>query len=143
MSCRRPLFVLTTLLLLALLVFDATAQRRSRRRGNSLSPEDYQAVRLLKKAQDLHTAGSFEQAQKMLENVVDKWPASKVRFQVWLTMGKHAMDRGRWAEAIPSLKKLEHLRAPKGKEEVELDVTVGSPFLPQRAIAASSVEPAK
>jgi TolA-binding protein len=117
MSHRRPFFVLTTLLLLALLVFDATAQRRSRRRGNSLSPEDYQAVRLLKKAQDLHTSGSFDQAQKMLENVVDKWPASNVRFQVWLTMGKHAMDRGRWGEAIPSLKKLEHLRMQHVKKQ--------------------------
>jgi outer membrane protein assembly factor BamD (BamD/ComL family) len=107
----------------------AAREARSRDAGEE-GAEEYQAMRLLEKAQDLHNAGDYEQAQKMLENIVDKWPNSKVRFRVWLTMGKQAMDRGHWADAITAFTRVGTiLRGTEKLFDEDLEVYLESLYL--------------
>ncbi len=88
----------------------------ARERRSEVAPEDrradFEANRLLERAQDYLNMGEHERGLQMLQSIVDRWPASPIRYQVWLVMGRFHMDQHKWAEAIPVFARLQELKRP-------------------------------
>ena len=109
-------FVANSFLPLALVLclqpcLNLQAQETSRRRRRpKKSAADIQASRLLKKAQDFISLKEHERGVKMLQTVIDQYPASFVRYQAYLTFGKHYVDTHKEADAIRAFAKIKELK---------------------------------
>ena len=88
----------------------AGAQGQTRGEGGN-----YAAFRLLRKGQDLLEAGEHDRGTKILETIVEQYPADPIRFRAYLALGKHALSRSQQMEAIGYLRNLNSLEQP-GKE---------------------------
>lgn len=73
---------------------------------------EFEASRLLDKAQEYLRMGENERGLQMLQSIVDRWPANRIRFQAWLVMGRYYMEAHKWAEAIPNFGRLKDLQKP-------------------------------
>lgn len=89
----------------------ARARRDDAAAGGDRQAE-FEANRLLEKAQEYLRVGENERGFLMLQSIVDRWPAQPIRFQVWLIMGRHSMDANKWADAIPYFTRLLELKKP-------------------------------
>jgi outer membrane protein assembly factor BamD (BamD/ComL family) len=84
---------------------------------------DVEARRLLDKAEDLLKGGEKERAVKMLETIIEQYPASRVRYAVYLTLGRHLISAHEQGKAIAYLANLKALEVPGGeipKEDREI-----------------------
>jgi TolA-binding protein len=115
------LAIVTTLLLPQA----AEAQRPRRTRGEAAQGQaeggkqgdggNYAAFQLLRKGQELLDAGEHDRGAKILETIVEQYPADPIRFRAYLALGKHALSRSQQMEAIGYLRNLKALEQP-GKE---------------------------
>jgi tetratricopeptide (TPR) repeat protein len=127
---RAPLarcLCLVALLAAVLMPQSAEAQRPRRARGGEESQDaggqgqtrgeggNYAAYQLLRKGQELLDAGEHDRGMKILETIVEQYPADSIRFRAYLALGKHALSRSQQMEAIGYLRNLNGLEQP-GKE---------------------------
>jgi len=89
---------------------DAAIQGQTRGEGGN-----YAAFQLLRKGQELLEAGEHDRGTKILETIVEQYPADSIRFRAYLALGKHALSRSQQMEAIGYLRNLNGLEQP-GKE---------------------------
>jgi TolA-binding protein len=89
---------------------DAPATRREGRGGGG-----YAALQLFRKGQELLDAGEHDRGRKILETIVEQYPADPIRFKARLALGRHALARSEQVEAIAHLRALKPLDQP-GKE---------------------------
>jgi outer membrane protein assembly factor BamD (BamD/ComL family) len=89
---------------------DAGAPAATRGEGGN-----YAAFQLLRKGQELLDAGEHDRGTKILETIVEQYPADPIRFQAYLALGKHALSRSQQMDAINYLRNLKALEQP-GKE---------------------------
>jgi TolA-binding protein len=73
---------------------------------------DMEAGRLLDKANELLTAGESERGIRMLETVVEQYPASRVRFAAYLALGRHCVNAREHMKAVSYLSNLKGLENP-------------------------------
>jgi TolA-binding protein len=76
---------------------------------------NYAAFQLLRKGQELLDAGEHDRGAKILETIVEQYPADPIRFRAYLALGKHALSRSQQMDAIGYLRNLKALEQP-GKE---------------------------
>ena len=124
--CGRG-FCLVALIAAMLMPQPAEAQRPRRARGGDESPDtgaqgqtrgeggNYAAFQLLRKGQELLDAGEHDRGTKILETIVEQYPADPIRFRAYLALGKYALSRSQQMEAIGYLRNLNSLEQP-GKE---------------------------
>lgn len=103
----------------------AEAQRPRRQRGKAAQAGadgakqgdggNYAAFQLLRKGQELLDSGEHDRGAKILETIVEQYPADPIRFRAYLALGKHALSRSQQMEAIGYLRNLKALEQP-GKE---------------------------
>jgi TolA-binding protein len=109
----------------------AEAQRPRRGRGEDAQGEkkgesgNYAAFQLLRKGQELLDSGEHDRGQKILETIVEQYPADPIRFKAYLALGKHALSRSEQMEAIGYLRNLKALEQPG----VEMDAETRDLFL--------------
>jgi TolA-binding protein len=108
----------------------AEAQRPRRSRGEAAQGEkgesgNYAAFQLLRKGQELLDSGEHDRGQKILETIVEQYPADPIRFKAYLALGKHALSRSEQMEAIGYLRNLKALEQPG----VEMDAETRDLFL--------------
>jgi len=89
-------------------------RRTADARAPSISEDDSAARRLLKRADDLFLARETERAVKMIESVIEQYPASKAAFEAWLALGKHHLDVADYPAALGALR---HLGALKKSDQ--------------------------
>jgi TolA-binding protein len=89
---------------------DAGAPAATRGEGGN-----YAAFQLLRKGQELLDAGEHDRGTKILETIVEQYPADPIRFRAYLALGKHALARSQQMDAINFLRNLKALEQP-GKE---------------------------
>jgi tetratricopeptide (TPR) repeat protein len=118
---------LVALIAAVLMPQPAEAQRPRRTRGGEESQDaggsgqtrgeggNYAAYQLLRKGQELLDAGEHDRGTKILETIVEQYPADPIRFRAYLALGKHALSRSQQMEAIGYLRNLNGLEQP-GKE---------------------------
>lgn len=130
-SIRCPVAALPVALLaivaMLLLPQPAEGQRPRRTRGGDEAQEagpqgqargeggNYAAFQLLRKGQELLDAGEHDRGAKILETIVEQYPADPIRFRAYLALGKHALSRSQQMEAIGFFRNLKALEQP-GKE---------------------------
>lgn len=116
--------------LLALVMADSAAAQRPRRtRGEAAQGQaegggqgdaaGYAAVQLLRRGQELLDSGEHERGAKILETIVEQYPADPIRFRAYLALGKHALARSQQMEAIGYLRNLKALDQPGQELEGE------------------------
>jgi len=94
----------------------ATGGEAGKRKEAAPAAGELAARRLLKRARDLLLADEAERAVKMLETIVEQHPKSDVRFEAYLTLGKHYLDAGDPARGVNVLRHLGALQ----REDAEL-----------------------
>lgn len=119
-----------TLLLFPLCLNEALAERPRKQRPASKTPGDFEANRLLKKAQDFVAIREHERGEKMLLTIIDQYPQSFVRYKAWLSLGKHYLDTHKQEEAVRAFAHLKQLKQPdKNMEEEELEIYLEGLYL--------------
>jgi len=104
----------------------AEAQRATRRRGEAAAEAgNYAAFQLLRKGEELLEAGEHDRGTKILETIIEQYPADPIRFRAYLALGKHALSRSEQVEAIGHLRNLKGLEQPGA----ELDPATRELFL--------------
>jgi len=78
----------------------------------SISEDESAARRLLKRADALFLVRETERAVKVIESVIEQYPASKAAFEAWLALGKHYVDVADYPAAIDALRHLNALKKP-------------------------------
>lgn len=86
---------------------DAEAEGAKQGEGST-----YAAIQLLRKGQELLDAGEHDRGAKILETIVEQYPADPIRFRAYLGLGKHALARSQQMEAIGYLRNLQALEQP-------------------------------
>ncbi len=76
---------------------------------------DVEAVRLVDKANELLTAGESERGVKMLETVIEQYPASQARFAAYLALGRYYVNARDQMKAISYLSNLKLLENAAGE----------------------------
>ena len=90
----------------------------------------YAARRLFKRAQELLEAGERERGVKMLETIIDQYPAEKLRFEAYLALGRHYFETYDQEKAIDQLRNLEKLRtAERDPEGADRDIYLEGLYL--------------
>jgi tetratricopeptide (TPR) repeat protein len=79
--------------------------------GNAESSE-FEAGRLLSKGRELLAAQDEERGVRMLENILEQFPASRARFQAGIELGKHWIAKGDPGKAIACLNLVKSLEQP-------------------------------
>lgn len=74
--------------------------------------DDLAARRLVQRANELLTAGDTERAVKMYESVLEQFPASAVRYEAMLGLGRHYLNNHEAAKAVGYLARLRDLDKP-------------------------------
>ena len=127
MTTLRPGVLAIAIAATLLLPQAAEAQRPRRTRGEAAQGQgqaeggkqgdggNYAAFQLLRKGQELLDAGEHDRGAKILETIVEQYPADPIRFRAYLALGKHALSRSQQMEAIGYLRNLKALEQP-GKE---------------------------
>jgi TolA-binding protein len=90
----------------------AAAQRPSRQRDSKADADAYAALQLLRRAQELLDSGEHDRGTKILETILEQYPADPIRFKARLALGKHALSRSEQQEAIGHLRALRNLEQP-------------------------------
>jgi tetratricopeptide (TPR) repeat protein len=112
---RVPGYVLLAAVLLASALPPAGAAEeesgRERRRQPAAAESEMEARRLLVRAHELLDALETERGVRMLESIAEQYPASRVRFEAWLALGKHYLDARDQAKAVHYLGQLRALDA--------------------------------
>jgi TolA-binding protein len=104
----------------------AEAQRVARKRGEAAAGGgNYAAFQLLQKGQELLASGEHDRGTKILETIIEQYPADPIRFKAYLALGKHALERSEQMEAIGHLRNLKGLEQPG----VEMDAETRDLFL--------------
>ena len=104
----------------------AEAQRAARKRGEATPGSgNYAAYQLLQKGQELLASGEHDRGTKILETIIEQYPADPIRFKAYLALGKHALERSEQMEAIGHLRNLKGLEQPG----VEMDAETRDLFL--------------
>lgn len=107
--------LLLAALLAALLVpAAAEAAREAKVRGDA-GEGDFEASRLLDKAGELIAAGESERGVKMLETVIEQYPASRMRHAARLALGRHYAASHEPLKAVAHLATLSVLEGPDGE----------------------------
>ncbi|MFP4105112.1 MAG: tetratricopeptide repeat protein [Phycisphaerae bacterium] len=94
----------------------ASAQERESRRPVMGGVDNYAARAMLKKATDLMAMQETDRSVKMLEKLIEQYPASPVRYEAYLELGKHYMETGERIKGIDYLKRIRDLERKDGKE---------------------------
>jgi TolA-binding protein len=125
MTMMRPGMLAIAIAATMLLPQAAEAQRQRRSRGEAAQGQaegskqgeggNYAAFQLLRKGQELLDSGEHDRGAKILETIVEQYPADPIRFRAYLALGKHALSRSQQMEAIGYLRNLKALEQP-GKE---------------------------
>ena len=90
----------------------ARAARQPKGERESKSEGDFQASRLLKKAQDYLSLGEKDQGTKMLQTIIDQFPKSFIRYRAHLALGKHFLETHQEQESLRQFGKLKELEKP-------------------------------
>lgn len=95
---------------------EADAARQAKVRPDTAAGEvvdsEFAADRLVEKAQDLLTAQEHDRGVKMLENVIEQYPKSRVRYKALLALGRHLVGAQKYNDAIRYLRGLNELNKP-------------------------------
>ncbi len=94
--------------LLAAAPGSAWAARQAKTAGEA-GEGDFEASRLLDKANELITSGENERGVKMLETVIEQYPASRVRYSAYLALGRYYIANHDQLKAIGYLTNLKGL----------------------------------
>ena len=78
---------------------------------------DFEASRLLDKANELLTAGESERAVKMIETVIEQYPSSHARFAAYLALGRYYVGIRDHLKAVNYLANLKQLENAAGDVE--------------------------
>jgi len=111
--------VMPAALVAGLLLAGATARAQRRAAQDTKtrrSKGDYAAYKLLKRGQELLEAAEEDRGVKMLQTIIEQHPRSHIRFQVYLTLGKHYLEAREHAQAIDYLRNLRRLE--RGNEKL-------------------------
>jgi TolA-binding protein len=76
---------------------------------------DFEASRLLDKANELLASGESERGIKMLETVIEQYPNSQARFPVYLALGRHYAGARDYLKAVAVLSNLKELENAAGE----------------------------
>ncbi len=80
--------------------------------GEGLDSSEFEASRLLNKARELLAAQDEERGVRMLENVIEQFPASRVRFQAAIELGKYHIEKSDQPKAISYLNLVKAIDQP-------------------------------
>lgn len=98
------------ILLFTFLVTPHAFAERPRRTRERKSAGNFEANRLLKKAKELLMLKEYERGMKMLQTIINNYPASIVKFKAWLELGKHYLETHKEEEAIRAFAQLKKLK---------------------------------
>src|SRR5689334_2976941 len=87
----------------------AAAGRRAGAKREAPAEADIAASQLLSRAEELVSAGEADRGVKMLETVLEQYPASGVRFKAYLALGKYYLGTHEQTKAIGYLRNLRTL----------------------------------
>jgi outer membrane protein assembly factor BamD (BamD/ComL family) len=90
------------------------AARESKIRGE-VGEGDFEASRLLDKANELLASGESERGVKMLETVIEQYPTSRIRHAARLALGRHYVASHDQLKAVAQLANLKALEGPDGE----------------------------
>lgn len=109
----------------------ASAQRAVREReASGGGGGDFAAHRLYERANDLLNAGEEERGVKMLETVLDQYPASDIKYKIWLALGKHFLGQHQHPRAINYLRNIRAIQKPDEQLSAEQeDIYLESMYL--------------
>ncbi len=97
-GCR---LLVTVLLLATVQVPDGSAQgARESRRQPAVPESDMEARRLLIRGRERLAAHETDRGVRILESVAEQYPASRIRFEAWLALGKHHLDARDQGKAV-------------------------------------------
>ena len=118
-KCQISNLVVCSVTVLAIIAIIATALPASAARQAKGQAEagggDFEASRLLDKANELLAGGESERGVKMLETVVEQYPASQVRFAAYLAMGRYYSGTRDYLKAVAVLSNLKELENAEGE----------------------------
>lgn len=120
-ALRAPALLLTLAAVLAAGLAPAAAQEPDGENDGNGGQDVYAAEKLLQRAEDLLLAGEDERGVKMLETVVQQYPAADVRFKAQLALGKHFRSRHQYDKAISYLRNLREMEPGEDEEPLKGD----------------------
>jgi TolA-binding protein len=97
--------------------------------GGAGAADDFAAMQMLQRGKDMLAAGEKERGIRMLDTVIQQYPASKVRYFAYMALGKHHMDAYEQDQAIPYLTRVKDLEQEKDLAPEYRDVLVESLYL--------------
>lgn len=116
MSIKNPKAVFLLILAVLLVnVFQLNAARETKVKPETREQKtegEVAADQLMKKALELISLKEYDRGVKMLENVIDQYPDSRVRYKAFLALGRHFLDVQNYQEAIKNLRGLSNLYKP-------------------------------
>jgi TolA-binding protein len=90
------------------------ARGESKDRAVAAASGDLAAQRLLDKAQELLDSGERDRGVKMIETVLEQYPASRIVYPACLALGKHYLQANQQLDAINYLSRLKVLETAEG-----------------------------
>lgn len=89
--------------------FAQAEEAAEERQGQTNVYEEIQARRQFERARDLLEAGETDRGTSMLENIIEQFPQSELRYQAYLSLGRHLVEARQENQAIAYLKNLREL----------------------------------
>lgn len=90
---------------------------------------DLAVEKIVEKAKELIDLKEYERGIKMLENVLDQYPKSRIRFKVSLLLGRHLIETQKYNDAIRHLRSLTVLEKEKELLQSEKDMLLEAQYL--------------
>jgi TolA-binding protein len=107
------LLLIPVVFLLNMPLLQAAAETKGKQAVHEQKNEGEVAAELLvKKALELIALNEYDRGVKMLENVIDQYPESRIRYKAFLALGRHFIDVQNYMEAIKKLRGLNSLFKP-------------------------------
>lgn len=92
----------------------AWAARQAKGPAAAAESGDFEASRLLDKARELLSAGEDERGVKMLETIIEQYPASRIRYGACLELGRYYVKAHDHLKAVNYLANLKQLEGEEG-----------------------------
>jgi TolA-binding protein len=107
----------------------AKGERPAEGEGGVGAADDFAAMQMFQRGKDMLAAGEKERGMRMLDTVIQQYPASKVRYFAYMALGKHHLDAYEQDQAIPYLTRVKELEQEKDLTPEYRDILVESLYL--------------
>ncbi len=108
---------------------EAVREAKERPAESADAESDYAAQRLLRRAQDLLLAQESERGVRMLESIAEQYPASDVRYEAFLALGKHFVDAFEPLQAVAYFGRIKELERRDPLSDEMRNILVESLYL--------------